>query len=140
MARSYLVACLQNSNIHREIIKYMPREYGSLIMQPIPAAKKLFQTFAKSQNEVKKLAGDGGMHRALIGACSTGKSPLNGFDIAAWDKIFKALYYLGTTEFVAINRTTYLNLLNADGEQDEKNLADAKILEELIPLFLKKLH
>ena len=131
-ARHYLFTCLQDSRTRTQVAGFLPRAYGSVVMEPVPTIMKLFQELKQSPSEVAQYAQDGGMQWAMIQACRLGNLPAGAFDHDAWARIFRPLYYEGSDSY----RTSYLNLLNADGELGGGGAAEAHLLAELIPLLL----
>ena len=134
-ARHYLLTCLQDSATRKKVEGFVVQAYGPFTNHAMTATEimKLFRAFRQPNSDAEKYAQDGGMQMALIHACQAGSVPAAGFDGEAWTHIFKPLYYEGPFAY----RTSYLNLLNTDGESGGDGTGDAQRLAELIPPFLK---
>jgi hypothetical protein len=134
-ARHYLLTCLQDSATRKRVAGFsVMQAYGPYNPHAMDWAelRQMFRAFKNSNSDAEKYAQDGGMQMALIDACKAGKVPAAGFDGEAWIHIFKPLYYEGSPAY----RTSYLNLLNTDGESGDASAAEARRLAELIPPFL----
>lgn len=127
-ARHYLLTCLQNPAIKAQVAHHTPQAYGAIIKEPIPTVIKLLHGLKQSPADANRYAQESGMQWALILACQGSKAPTTGFDHDGWNRIFKPLYFEGLPAY----RTSYLNLLNTDGEANGTNTEEARQLAELI--------
>lgn len=138
--RRYLLACLQNDASRAKMAANMPSTYGSIIMKPWPEVMKLFGNLKSSPDMVKRYAQNGDIQYAMILSCKSGNIPAGGYNQKEWEwRVFKPLYYEGTTSDSAKHNVSYLNLLNTDSESGEESMAETQRLGELMPLFLEQI-
>lgn len=126
-ARHYLLTCLQDSKTREKMAAILPtNQIGS-------GAKDMLQELGSSPGNIKKIAQDGGVQFAMIISCTVGNASTGEYSHEAWVRVFKPLYYEGYASY----RTSYLNLLNTDGESGGEGSTEAQRLGELIPPFLE---